>query len=111
MLFQNTAVLYRHLPPAKLDQPRIQGAMLVIEWGAFKRSCLRLFCCHTHCSIAVLRIRLYASQYHILRNATNFLRVVVMEEQARRKRRACSSITTTLNRLYVKLERLEEVLA
>src|SRR5260370_4334253 len=72
MFFQNTAILNRHLPSAKLYKARVQRAVFVKEGGSLERGRCGVCCCHTHCSIAVLRVRLYASQYHILQYATNF---------------------------------------
>src|SRR5215472_13146367 len=39
MFFDNTAVLYRHLPTAELHQARPQIAMTLVEWGVLQRLC------------------------------------------------------------------------
>ncbi|GAC1368700.1 MAG: hypothetical protein NVS2B12_29930 [Ktedonobacteraceae bacterium] len=47
MFIQNAAVMHRHLPPAKLYQPRAQRAVLLIEGSAFQRGNGTVMCCHT----------------------------------------------------------------
>ena len=46
VLFQNTAVLNRHLPAAKLYKPRAHRAMLFVERSTFQRGCRAVLCCH-----------------------------------------------------------------
>jgi len=44
VLFDNTRILYGHLPTAELDEACAQGAMLLIERGMFEWAAV--VCCH-----------------------------------------------------------------
>src|SRR5438552_812484 len=78
VLFQNTAVLNRHLPATKLYKPRTHRAMLFVERSTFQRGCRAVLCCHKSLQCDVVRgtnktsmNEITVSLYQILGERTN----------------------------------------